>query len=103
MHRTLNIYVRGHKGVSQKVYGLKHVYYKYIETKVALRINVTPPPDLNAQVPAFHTLFYSVRKKKTFFLVASLTNFAPRQWLLHRMKIFLDLIVSFIFVRNTLQ
>jgi hypothetical protein len=34
----------------------------------------------------FINSFNSVRK--TVFLVASLTNFAPRQWLLHRMKIF---------------
>jgi hypothetical protein len=37
------------------------------------------PLDFSAPVPAFHKLFNSVRKKK--FLVASLTSFAPRQFL----------------------
>jgi hypothetical protein len=37
------------------------------------------PLDLNAPVPAFHKFFSTVRKKS--FLVASLTNFAPRQFL----------------------
>jgi hypothetical protein len=68
MHRTLNIYVRGHKGVSQKVYGLKHVYYKYIETKVALRINVTPPPRLKRPGSSVsHTFLFRQEKKNFFF------------------------------------
>jgi hypothetical protein len=43
-----------------------------------LLFNVTPF-DFNAPIPAFHKFFNSVRKKSSF--VASLTSFAPRQFL----------------------
>jgi hypothetical protein len=70
---------QGHTRVSQKVKGLqrKHIYYKYTETKLILLFNVIPL-EFNAPVSVFHKFFNSV---------AFYTNFAPRQWLLHRMKI----------------
>jgi hypothetical protein len=63
----------------------KHIYCKDTETKLISLFNVIPL-DFNALVPAFLKLFNSVRKKSS--LVESLTNFAPVQWFLHRMKIF---------------
>jgi hypothetical protein len=44
--------------------------------------------DFTAPIPTFHKFFNPVRKKKVV-LVASLTSFTQRQWLLHRVKIFL--------------
>jgi hypothetical protein len=55
-----------------------HIYCEYTETKLILLLNVIPL-DFNAPVPVFHNFFFnSVRKKVS--LVASLTNFAPRQF-----------------------
>jgi hypothetical protein len=65
------------KKTSQK----KHVYCKYTETKLTSLFNVIPL-DFNASVPAFHTFFNLIpSEKKKRFLVASLTSFAPRQFL----------------------
>jgi hypothetical protein len=55
---------------------LSPAYCKYTETKLISLYNVIPL-DFKAPVPAFHSFFNSVRKKSS--LVASLTNFAPRQ------------------------
>jgi hypothetical protein len=79
-----NIYTR----VSQKVKGLyfKHIYCKYTEMKLILLLNVSPL-NFNAPVSTIHKFFNSVRK---MVLVASLTSFSPRQWKIHRMKIFLS-------------
>jgi hypothetical protein len=64
--------------VSQKVNGLKkHIYCKYTETKLISLFNVIPL-DFNAGSSISH-VFFNLHQKKSFFLVASLTNFAPRQ------------------------
>jgi hypothetical protein len=77
-----------HTRLSKKAEGLfkKHIYFKYTERKLILLFNVIPF-DFNAPVPAMHRFFNSVRKK--FFLAASVTSSAPRQWLLQRMKNFI--------------
>jgi hypothetical protein len=62
------------KGTFQK----KHFYFKYTETKLILLFNLIAL-DFNAPDPAFHLFLNSARRK--VFLVASLTNFAPRQFL----------------------
>jgi len=55
----------------------KHTYCTHTETKLTLLFNVIPL-NFNAPVPEFHFL---PSEKKKFFFVASLTNFASRQFL----------------------
>jgi hypothetical protein len=67
------------KSKSNETLKKKHIYSKYTKTKLILLFNVILL-DSNAPVPAFHKFFNSVRKKFSF-LVASVANFATRQFL----------------------
>jgi len=60
------------KGTSKK----KYIHCKYTEIKLIALFNVIPL-DFNAPVPAFYKFLIPSEKK----LVASLTSFAPRQFL----------------------
>jgi hypothetical protein len=57
----------------------KHNYSKYTEMKLILLFKAVPL-DFNAQIPEFHNIFFLIPSKKSF-LVASLANFALRQFL----------------------
>jgi hypothetical protein len=65
------------KSKSNGTFQEKRIYYRYTQTELTLHFNVTPL-DFNAPVPAFHKFLIPSEKKN---LVASLTNFVPRQFL----------------------
>jgi hypothetical protein len=70
----------GFTRVSQKSKGTfikKHIYCKYTETKLISLFNVIPL-DFIAPVPVFSKFLIPSEKS---FLIASLTNFASRQFL----------------------
>jgi hypothetical protein len=54
------------------------IYFKCTETKLLLLFTVISLY-FNAPVPAFHKFFFLNFSAKSFFLVASLTSFVPRQ------------------------